>query len=197
MQDVLETRNGYRLSILSDDDPVEPNEDEGATPILRTRLHRAGDVEIEAFNEQAKPYVALLEELYYQEGSFTMALTRLRQMHGSVHYEAYGPNRGTDYKYIAFDTREFREALELPTWLTGGESNTAAESLADVQAWVEGDCWGWEVEKRRTFTTTYDDGEVVTGEDWTKVDYRYGYYSRNVAASSGFIALADAAGQGE
>lgn len=189
MRDVIETRDGYRLSILPDDDPVSPDDDEGATPILKTRLHRAGDVEIEAFNEQAKPYVALLQELYYQEGSLTMALTRLRQRCGTVHYDSYGPNQGTDYKYIAFDTNEFREALELPTWLTTGENNTAADSLADVQAWVEGDVWGWEIERLRKFTKTYDDGEVAIGEEWTKVDYVYGYFSKADAINSGQEAL--------
>ena len=187
MSDVLETRGDYRLSVLPDDDPMPPEADGDETPpVLKFRYNRAGDVTIEAFNEKAKPFVALLEELYYQEAAnVNAALTRLRQMHGTVHYETYGPNQATDWKYIAFDTHEQRDALNLPTWLTSAETNTAAQIIAEIQAWEEGDCWGWEIQKRRTFTKTYDDGEVEAGEEWRTGEYAYAYYSKAAAEAAG------------
>lgn len=185
MRDVIETRGDYELSVLPDDDPAFPHIG-GPIPVLKTRFRRAGDIEIEAFNDAAKPYVALLDELYAVEGSFTMALLRLRQMHGSVNYETYGPNQGTDYKYIAFDTFETRAELGLPTWLSAGEDNVPAELISRIQAWAENDIWGWQIRKRRTFKKVYDDnGETQIGEEWQPQEFAYGCYSRELAIAEG------------
>lgn len=177
---IVKQEAGFRVRLVQDHDAMKP-ENDGATPIIRVLAARAGGVIlIEGWNRQAEPYVEELRELYHRGDSFTEALTALRKRYDSLHYDSYGPNQGTDYKYIAFDTRDFREAMGLAA-TDATTDNTAAQSLTEVKAWIEGDCWGWIVEKRRIFTKTYEDGVSEHGEDWEEWQACWGYYGEEYA----------------
>ena len=182
--DIVEESAGWRVRLVSDDDAEQPYDD-GATPILCLMPGGYNGYSVEAFNSQAAPYVDAAQRLLHLGQD---ALERyLGIFHGAVSVQSYGINdsRATDNVYIAFDTAAWRESMGI----TDLDRLKSENYLSEVRAWLEGDTYGYIVERFREYTKLYSDGSTEEGEEWELVDSCYGYYGREYAEETARQAL--------
>jgi len=173
----------YRVGLRRDDDAQQP-EDDGQWPILRVE-YRHYDYVAEAFNKAAEPYVAKFNELFERIRELRVWERYAKIFLGASQVHEWGFNRGTDYAYIAFDAKEWREKMEMdtPEYL----AKLAEEKpLAEIQAWIDGDTWGWQVQKRWN-----PNEELEAHEGWKDEDSCWGYYGHEWAEQAAKEALAD------
>jgi hypothetical protein len=157
----------YRVRLVRDTDAEEPYDD-GAWPIMRIEYQgNRGLWYAEEFNKQAESYVDAFGKLG-EGGHATERFERyMRVFHGVTRVVTYGPNQVTDYTYIAFDPKAWREEM--------GVTDTSQEQpLAEVIAWLEGDVWGWVAEYRDNSSGIADE------DDWQDDGSCYGFYGREV-----------------
>lgn len=159
----------YRVRLVPDTDAEQPYDD-GAWPILRKEPIRGSGTYVEAFNKQGEPYVDAFARL--KEGGYpTEVFERyLRIFHGVNHFHTYGPNRATDYTYMAFDPTVWRQDN-----IAEDHDLSQEKPLAEVEAWVEGDVWGWVSERRANSSGIADE------DDWEEESSCYGLYGRDYA----------------
>jgi hypothetical protein len=171
----------YRVLLERDPSPEEPYND-GGWPILRLEYTRYQNRYVAtAFNQQATPYVEKFNE-FSNRGYDTETFQRyLRIFHDTIRpdkkfgetFKEYGPNNGTDYTYIAFAPRQWREAMGVDI-----EQCMSEDPLAEVRAWIEGDVWGYALESR------YDPDDK--GGEWLDAnDSCGGFYGRKYAEEEG------------
>lgn len=182
MTEVIDTRRmpdgtEYRVRLLPDNDAEQPY-DEGQWPILRmeTRSNLAyyGYVAT-AFNQAATPYVAVFNELAQRGHNMEVFERYLRIFHGTTQVHVFGPERtrATDYTYIAFDAKEWHEAMGfLPNNV---EALAKERPLAEIAAWIEGDVWGTVTETR------WNPDEDKDEDDWEPQESVWGFYGRKYA----------------
>ena len=192
----------FRVRLVRDDDPHRP-EDDGQTPILQCEFAGygyGGPPRAIAFNKQAAPYVEHFDRMVGDDTSKPRSERirafkgYLRAVHGTKHIETYNWGAGDRPNLMAFDTREWREAMGI-TDLT---VDTAAQSLVDVKAWAEGDVWGVVVEELVRFRKVYlyangnPTGDTDLASEWAENDTTWGYYGREYAEQAAREALASA-----
>lgn len=166
----------YRVGLRRDDEPQEPYDD-GGWPILQVE-YKHYDYVATAFNKQAEPYVDKFNELFERLRELRTWERFAKIFLGSKHVHEYGFNRGTDYSYIAFDTPEWRENVGAP------EDLSKEKPLAEIQAWIEGEVYGWIVQTRYN-----PDEELAPWEDWETQDSCYGFYGSEWAKEAALEAL--------
>lgn len=171
----------YRVSIVPDQDAQEPYDD-GQWPILRLERHRGQGTYVEPFNDAAKgfedKFAALMVRSTGRLAPAELFERYLRIFHGVSQFRTYGPNQGTDYTYMAFDTKAWRESVGW-TDERGGIAVMAEEKpLAEIQAYVEGDVWGWISEKRWN-----PDEDQEDDEGWEAIESVWGYYGKSHATA--------------
>lgn len=160
----------YRACLDRDTEPQEPYDD-GAWPILRVE-YKHYDYVATAFNKQAVPYVDKFNELFERLRGLRNWERFAKIFLGATAVHEYGFNRGTDYSYIAFDAKEWRESMEMDT--PEGIAKFAEEDpLTEIKAWIEGDVWGYIIQSRWN-----PDEELEDDEDWGDVDSCWGFYGR-------------------
>lgn len=182
--EVLEERDGYRLRLEPDIYPEEPY-DEGASPLLRIELlgyagsrarYSAKHVDHGRWPrwgiDRLVSYAA--ERLFskYDKINALLILERyLRAFFGVTKVETY---ESQDYLYATYDPEKWRQAVGAPE----GSAN-----LDEYKAWIEGDCWGWVIEKRVTWHTDEFPGatEYAQRNTWEVVDSCSGYYGSEYA----------------
>ena len=168
----------YRVLLERDMDAQGP-EDAGAWPILRKEANWRG--KWEAVNEAGKPYVTALNNVWDRDSSMEAIERFVRIFEGSTLFHQYGPNQATDYTYIAFDTDRWRDEMRLAAPPLVHET-----PLAEIQAWVEGEVYGWATEWRNAEDGQGDD------DDWTDDESCWGFYGHKYAEESAREALDNA-----
>jgi hypothetical protein len=160
----------YRVRLEADTDAGRP-EDDGQWPILQLYYNNRYGWEAEAFNEQGKPYWEAFNRLK-EGGHVTETFERyVTIFHGAGRVVTYGPNQMTDYTYVAFNPTAWREAMGIPL----DRDMADEEPLAEIQAWIEGDVWGWIAEYRNNVSGIADE------EDWIDDESVWGFYGRQYA----------------
>lgn len=177
MSEVIDTRRmpdgtEYRSRLLPEADAEEPYDD-GQWPILRTEWRGyQGRYVATAFNQAATPYVDRFNELANRGHNMEVFERFLRIFHGVTQFHMFGPERtrATDYTYIAFDTRAWREEIG-----TDAEHVAKEKPLAEIIAWIEGDTWGIVTETR------WNPDEDKDEDDWEPLESVWGFYGRKYA----------------
>lgn len=196
--DIIEEQGNYRVRLDLDDCPDKPY-DEGACPVLQVGFRRYGGREVTEFNEQAKGWGDIFEEIDRRfedtEGVFERYL---RIFYGTKSFEV---DSSDNYRYIAFDTAEWREQAGLTEeWAAKYSIDTehiAKGSLDEVIAWANGEVYGYIVEKQVEGTKTYTDEDMDDEEfvEWVEVDSCWGHYGREWAEQAAKDALEQAVGE--
>lgn len=204
--DIIEERDGFRVRLQRDTDAEQPYDD-GACPILQITCDYYGHGEAAAFNTQANGFeVAYNRFVQFKSPRDGMEIFKryLRIFHGTKSFGTYHLRHTGEYGYVAFDTKAWLEEIGVTEENPDIEPvDRASGSLDEVKAWVEGDAWGWIVEKKVRFYRVYvdeegielsDDGyiEAETEEDWAEVDSCWGFYGREYAEQAAKEALVDA-----
>jgi hypothetical protein len=193
--EVIETRGDYRVRIEADQDAGEPYDD-GSAPLLRIE-YRSGEYRAEHIQRSSRPTEAdgAVEAAVSRWGGLSRDDWRLvekfmRAYLGTTVIQTWYSG---DYWYVAYDTGEWREyagqteAVAGPNW----QSVLAGfDLMAEWKSYVEGDVWGYIVEKRVTWATgddDYDDRE--TWEDAPDDSSCWGLYGHEYAEQAAREAL--------
>lgn len=170
---ILKEEAGYRALVVPNSDPESPESDDAATPILRYRFNPEPGVELEvdSFNPQSEPYA---ERLYGAAAANPGGHGNiLDAFQGAVNATEIASLTGNDgWTYISVCTPEWREERGL----ADADSAGAEAFLDDVKAWLEGDGWGWVIEK-------------AEGDGWVEHDHNHGFYSKDEASEIGLSNL--------
>jgi hypothetical protein len=169
--ETIEERDGYRVRLEVDDNADKPYDD-GATPIIT--IERVGyGTRVEAFNSQAERYVSAVAEILDRHDLETVERF-VKIFYGAVKMDTYWSD-GIRGHYVAFDTAEWRESMGITDTALLERENY----LSEVEAWAEGDVYGYIVER--------NDGEDywVEGDDGTC----WGFYGHAYAEQAAREAL--------
>lgn len=177
---VMDDGTEYRAIIQRQSHPTPPESD-GDWPILKFELrsHRV-TTDAEAYNAAAGPFLDKFTELAdrnYGRGVREIFERYLKIFHGTTAVRTYGPNPHTDYTYIAFDTKEWRESMGI----VGNRVEDLAKEdpLEEVRAWLEGDVWGKSIQHRWNPDNKLDDPDLgwhSHGDGWV-----WGFYGEKWA----------------
>ena len=196
----VETPDGmtYRALIVQDDDPMAP-ENDGGCPIVQidcdygtVRANMTGYgvcVEYDDGIATAPRFdnaAEVIAYFAYQLGDKRAAIDtfeRYLRIYHDGNLVEYGPNRATDYTYVAYVTRTLWES-----WGNAGEVGKA--DLDEWRAYVEGSVYGVVIEELTTWTRDAPcadrEGRVSddTRETWETVDSCGGFYGYEYAEES-------------
>ena len=198
--EVVEERGPYRARMTLQEYADAPY-DMGSVPILRLSDNSASIVAGEYGDLAA--LADAWEALCDQGGYGTELFERyLRIFHGATSIATYDSG---NFIYIAFDTAVWREAMGITDEHRAATpehkwDEVAHRSLAEIQAWAEGDVWCIVLERRViTCTTTTDEdgngvGEPVWDREWQEVDDTScaDFYGRDYAESAAKELLTEA-----
>jgi len=192
--DTVETPDGltFRALIVQDDDAMAPEFD-GGCPIVQIDPGRYDGfhAEMTSYGQSAEypdglPDTAdrILQRFNaYDKRTAIDTFERYLRIYHDGNLVEYGPNRGTDYTYVAYVTRTLWES-----WGNTGEVGKA--DLDEWRAYVEGDTYGVMVEVKPTVEVSDDDDHTdyygdVSHDGWTETDATcWGFYGQKYAEES-------------
>ncbi|WP_405056989.1 hypothetical protein OG474_30165 [Kribbella sp. NBC_01505] len=190
MTAVIEETEEYRVRIEHDADPAEPYHD-GGTPILRygwNRQDRWAAVQLTSITSHVvdPSIVAALERLGRRDPATQEAVFEryLRVFHGSRSI-VWCDHRGG--RYVTFDTQAWRDEVELTDeWLAeltrGRAKPLDLADMDDYVAYLDGECYGWIVEKKTRWVKVDSTGTPIRltdetlREDWEEVESCWGFF---------------------
>ena len=186
-EEVIETQGNLRVKLVLDECPSEP-ENDGGCPVIRLDTDSTDPARIEHtgygkfYDAGFDPVETLryLNHRFYWREAIEVFERYVRIFHeGSVAEFNLGTWR--ENGYIAFTTRTLARAWGIPD-----DQPVPQAELTEWQAYVEGDVYGWVIERRVVQHTTVKTVEGVTlreveYEDWDEVDSCWGYYGTDYA----------------
>lgn len=187
---VLETRGDYRVLLRQDPYPDEPYDD-GQSPILRiNRTRWAWDAAHVMVGGRPTDDDSRIEEAAARWAHDLNLLEKyLRAYHGTTVFKQYGPNQATDYTYVTYDTERWREYV-WPAELGYPVPDGAGVNMDEYQAWLEGDVYFYQVQKRVTWHTDDDDYDDETRWEDVPDGTVGGFYGYEYAKQEALDALA-------
>lgn len=103
----------------------------------------------------------------------------LRIFHGTTTVYTYGPNQGTDYKYLTFDTADWRETVGCPE-----DRADAGEDFEEYRTYIEGGVYGLIYETKVKLHVTTESvafparpWEDEESDDWKEEESVWGFYT--------------------
>lgn len=205
-ESIIETRDGFRVKIVNDDDTQPPYND-GGSPLLRiTSLTHAEQItEITSFELPASIPAAFA---VFEDDVFERYL---RIFHGTTSIVWWDQGQHNAHRYVTFDTADWRKAM-------GIEQVPGDHSLANLDEWrwyCEGEVFGVVVEKavdrpvtvedllaarddliEPSFRAVWDRATKAIQDDddtvWEEVDAVWGYYGHTYATEVARERLAEA-----
>lgn len=185
MSDVIETRGRFRAVIHDDTDPQPPEDDASGTVV---RLDRWGaEVVGHAYSVPADDHDILSAWQHYQD--MTLVERYLRMWHGVVGFDYFDTR---DAKYVNLVT-----LADLKVWgwdsvdeyrAATGHDDPSHGNLTEWQAYVDGDVYGFSIEKNVHWTT--DDDDVSDMDTWEDMESVWGFYGREYVQQAALEALA-------
>lgn len=159
---VLEERGDYRVLLKPEEYAEEPYF-EGGPPILRIDRRWSGDTAHVLYAgrptaDDSRIEFAATQWIY----DLHLLEKYLRTYYGTTVFKQYGPNQATDYVYIVYDTARWRESAGYPAGTELPEDYAKRVNMDELQAWLEGDVYYYQVQKRVHWTTSdpdYDDAD--------------------------------------
>lgn len=158
----------YRAVLHTDTDPYQPDGDVYA-PIIK--FESGWDIHAYEVTEGSETYAEAFNRFaqVIERHEVPEVFERyLRIFHGTQQVTTYGPNMSTDYMYLGFDTDEWAEKVGCPA------ERRAHDTLTDHRAWLEGDVYWIELQKRTPGACGHEGCEDHT--EWDTEDSVGGYY---------------------
>jgi hypothetical protein len=186
-EEVLETQGDYRVKLVLDEGPAEPEHD-GQSPLLR--LDRGGydSVRAEHIMATGRPlddddqieYAARHWDTTPADRDWRLFETYLRAWYGVTQIETW---HSGSYWYVTYDSAAWRE-------YAGTEPGSA--DMAEYRAWCEGEVFGVVLEKRVHWST--EDPDFDDEDRWEEIPdgASWGYYGYDWAVQCAKEALAGA-----
>lgn len=189
---ILEERNGFRVRLVLDQDADQPY-DETGPPLVRI-YPRSGNVE--SLRSAGSPQIAEAVERWGTPASPGWKLVEkyLRAFHGTQNIETYYSG---EYWYIAFDTEDWIKSIGFDDVTAPRGNYKPWPMLAEWKAWVEGDVYGYIVEKQARWAKMVD-GVADESDDmttWETVDSCWGFYGDEYAKEAALEAFTAEAGE--
>lgn len=194
--DVLETSaNGNYRVLLEPDMYAEAPYDDGMAPILR--IERYGSPEHVGMSSRPHDLDSAVEAAVDRWGGpnntgWSYVEKYLRAFLGATTVQTWYSG---DNWYVAYDTTAWREYIG-----TTAAGEEFGDLMAEWKAYVNGEVYGYVVEKRQTVETIRrlvtdagDDSEEIsreTADEWELVDACSGFYGYEYAAEAAREALA-------
>ncbi|MBO0884715.1 MAG: hypothetical protein J2P17_31160 [Mycobacterium sp.] len=168
-EDVLDERGGFRVRLEADQHPDEPYDD-GQSPILSLHYRHGWHAEhVDPGTFRPRDCDADIQRAAEHFGSDTDKLERyLKAYHGCTQIVEWFDRDGT--RFITYDDRAWREKVGAPE---------GSASLAEWQAYCEGDVFGYVIEKRVKWTA--DDDAFPPRDAWEYVHSCGGYFGHDHA----------------
>jgi hypothetical protein len=182
--DVVATRGEDLRVRLELDNTPEPPYDEGSAPILRLDGRNHVDQVTETTNYLVHPRIMVAAQTWNFDDN--LFIRYLRAFHGVTRTEYYASGRD---RYFSFDPADWRERVGCPDPAEHPDVNPA--DMSEWEAYVEGDVYGWVVERRVTWRR--EDDPTVTRDEWVEVESCWGFYGREYAEEAAREALEETA----
>jgi hypothetical protein len=181
--ELLKEQDDLRVQIVADYDAGEPDDD-SQSPLLRIdSRHDDWDTAhvdkgtMRPRDDDEKIEYAVLRWGGPSSRDWRYVEKYLRAFFGVTQIETYWSDT---YWYVSYDSEAWRDA-------TGAPAGSA--DMSDYKAWVEGDVWGYVIEKRVVWQDKY--GNLADQERWEEVDSCWGYYGHDYAEESALEALSN------
>jgi hypothetical protein len=177
--EVIEERGDFRVSLQYDDSPEFPD-------FVQSAVVSTNDRYLD-FND-SYGYGSMVRREWSEHASDVIERW-LKIFHGA---RAVGVVTTRDTTYLALLTDGAQEYYGTPDDLVQECVNGDAETF---QQWIDGDVWGYVVEKRTKWQRLGSDGEPVFLEDvtvmetWEEVSSLWGLYGREYAETEALAAL--------
>jgi hypothetical protein len=190
-ENILKEQDGYRVRLEPDTDITEPDtditepDDDAAWPVLRIEPRSYAVTHMNQGSSRPHDLDEAVENAVSHwatspaDSDWKLLEKWLRAYLGVTRIETW---YSETYWYVAYDSAAWREWAGAPAGL-GTE-----DPLADIRAWVEGDGWGWVIEKRVTWTAAVSDGPFserfgpdTRRDSWEEVASCWGYYGSTYA----------------
>jgi hypothetical protein len=186
---IIKEEGDLRVKIVLDECPSEPFND-GGCPVIRVdsdypsaRFEHTGYGSYYDPGFDPESVLARLEDTFGWREAIEVFERYVRIFHeGSVATYHLGWSR--EYGYVAFTTRTLARA-----WGIADDRPVPEAELNEWRAYVEGDVWGYVVERKVDLSMT--DCDVI--ESWEEVDSCWGFYGEEWAEQAAVEALDDEA----
>lgn len=193
---VMETKDGngrkWRVRLVQDESADQPYDD-GSVPLWRVEHSGLGwrteQVKMTSYDAVD---VRLSDAVNKFGGPTTHLVQRwLRAYHGVTIVDYW--HSGNAW-YVATDDADWRKAMGVTAEQIVHEYERAGSLMAEYKAWVEGDVYGYVIERRHVaYTTVIEpaDGEIIgtrKSEEWTQIDdvegSMFGMFGREYATET-------------
>ena len=183
---MLEERDDVRVRIVLDDSPEQPY-DCSSSPILRIEKIGYGSVRAvfvdtgEMRPHQEDEYVINAVQHWETTPSdrdWHLMEKYLRAFFGVTIIETYWSE---SFWYVTYNSKAWRKSIGFDGVIAPEDDDDPAKpSLEEYQAWCEGECYGYVVEKKVTWRkvdpTTDDPDYLDEMHTWETVDSCWGFY---------------------
>jgi hypothetical protein len=167
----VERLGAYRV-VLGDDEGAYKPEASGQSPLLQVEPLGHGTWLAQHIQVDGRPAGS---DARIEEAAARLAGNRgrlegyLRGSHGARHFEWY---ENQDYKYLTYDTTQWRDYTGLPhEGDLDGRLVNGGVSLSDYRAWCEGEVYYYLIQESMTWTTSRLPAPFNTRQEWTTVDW--------------------------
>ena len=204
--DVIDEYQDWRLVLIHDPNADMPY-DEGSTPLVQFQVSWRGmttDIDhVSATANYTLPESILdaFQHFGADEDEDREKFARyLRIFHGMRSIVWLRNHPMAAYDYVTFDTQEWRDRAGLTEEYLAAHPEVQGEGFANLdefQAWIEGDVYGYRIERKQRWLPVNDENEVVsflsTTEmtTWEEEDACFGYYGHDVAMDAAAEAFDD------
>ena len=183
--ETVEEEAGLRVRIIIEEGPSEPYDD-GSSPLMRYRRDRTYGgwhaEQIEMTSHRVHPNI--ISALAKWGDDDDLFERYLRAFHGTTQVVWWDHPDGGDPRYVTFDTAVWRDEMGLTAEHLAKNPDIKVASMGEWRSYVEGDVWGYVVEKCVTWKPVdVDADEDVSMQTWEQVkDYSlWGLYGREYA----------------
>jgi hypothetical protein len=181
---VLVQEGDLRVRLVRDDYPEMPYDD-GGSPIVRVEKARGRVSQVEEITSYQVSDAALTILRDYADGDLDWdeMVALLRRDVGATRAEVISHPADYRSEYVTFDPADWREKVGAPE---------GSVSLADWEAYLDGEVYGYVIEERVIWKRTDSDGTVIQErETWEHVDSCFGHYGARYAEEAAREAFAD------
>lgn len=194
--DVIDEYQDWRLVLIHDPGAEKPY-NEGSTPLVQFQVSWRGPLtdidQVSGTTDYVLPESILdaFQHFGCEEDADREKFERyLRIFHGMRSIVWLRNNPVAAYDYVTFDTQDWRDKAGLTDEYLAQHPDVEGDGFANLdefQAWLEGDVYGYRIERKQRWLPVNDENEIVsflsTTEmtTWEEEDACFGFYGHDVA----------------